>query len=290
MKSALLVVSTAVFLAAPISPVHASSAPAPAPAPASPAAPIVMVFMENVPYATMVGNPNAPYINSMITGGMSATNMYAIEPGSKTDYLAATSGRNFKNMRGPFDVDNLFNQLQTAGMSQRSYEEAMPRPCFAQNAAGTDPESYAKRHDPAILYSDIRTNKPVCKATVIPAGTGSSSSQLLADAAHGDLPNFTFLTPNNCNDMHSCPIASGDDYLASVVPSLVSAGAHVILTWDESGNAKNEHIVLVEFGNGVSAGTFTPAINDYGLLAGLEDHFGLPRLAGAQTATAFPVT
>jgi len=272
-------------VAAPMAPVRAATP-----------APIVLIFMENQPYATMHGNAHAPYINKMMAGGMSAANMYAIEPGSKTDYLAATSGRNFKGVTGPIGANNLFYQLWRAGISQRSYEEAMPSPCFPKDTAGKAPAGYVKRHDPEILYTDIRTDWQLCAASVVPAGSGpqtppgAGSSKLLADARSGRLPAFTFLTPNDCDDMHSCPIASGDAYLAAVVPALVSAGAHVILTWDESGVSQDEHIVLVEYGVGVKAGTFTPVINDYGLLAGLEDHFGLPRLAGAQAATAFPVT
>ena len=53
------------------------------------------------------------------------------------------------------------------------------------------------------------------------------------------MPEFSYIVPNQCNDMHSkCAgkdsVRAGDDWLAANVPAMVAAGATVILTWDES--------------------------------------------------------
>lgn len=53
---------------------------------------IVVIVEENKAYSAIVGSPNAPYINSLISSGTLFTNYSAITGGSLHDYLAMTSG------------------------------------------------------------------------------------------------------------------------------------------------------------------------------------------------------
>ena len=50
--------------------------------------------------------------------------------------------------------------------------------------------------------------------------------------------NFIWLTPNDCNNMHSCSVATGDNYIHGWVPQLLTAmngkNALLILTFDEA--------------------------------------------------------
>jgi hypothetical protein len=88
--------------------------------------------------------------------------------------------------------------------------------------------------------------------------------------------------------MHSCSIGTADAFLASVVPTLISAGAIVIVTWDEGSTDKQ--IPLIEYAPGlVSPGTYTARMNHYNVLAALEDRFGLPRLVNASGLTPLPL-
>ena len=49
---------------------------------------------------------------------------------------------------------------------------------------------------------------------------------------------FTWITPNMCNDMHDCSVATGDDWLAANVPTILgslayNSGGALFITWDE---------------------------------------------------------
>ncbi len=54
-----------------------------------------VVMMENHGYGQVVGNPNLPYINDMISLANTATNYYAVAHPSLTNYLEVVGGSNF---------------------------------------------------------------------------------------------------------------------------------------------------------------------------------------------------
>jgi hypothetical protein len=240
----------------------------------APAAPIVVIVMENKPYGDIVGNSSAPYIQSMIAGGTLYTH-YQAAPGSLPDYLAMTSGLNTTSSSS----DNIFHQLQRVGVSWGEYMESMPRACYT--GSGSFP--YDKAHNPAVHYTDITGHASVC-ANVVPY-TAFDPTHLRA---------FSYVVPNDADNMHTgssrtAEIKAGDAWLAAHVPAMVNGGARVILTWDE-GKQGDEHVATIAFGGGAAAGATDPgSYTHYGLLAGLEDGFGVVRLHGAQTANPFPV-
>src|SRR5439155_674508 len=75
---------------------------------------------------------------------------------------------------------------------------------------------YVIRHNPFAYYGDIATNATRC-ARVVPAGIDDSA--LLDDlGSASSASNYMWLTPNLCNDMDACPVATGDAYLSTLVP------------------------------------------------------------------------
>ena len=128
-------------------------------------------------------------------------------------------------------------------------------------------------------------------ANVVPLETS-----LPADISSGSLPAFSFVTPNECSDMHSCAATQGDSWLSTWVPQIESAigpDGVILLTWDE-GDKATQHIPLVEFGPGVTAAglggtTYDASTNHYDILAALEDNWSLARLHNAIGATALPL-
>jgi acid phosphatase len=236
--------------------------------------PIVLIMMENKPASAIAGNPNAPNIQSMIASGTLFSNVVGVA-GSYHNYLANTSG--LTDSAG--GSDNIFHQLQAAGRSWGEYEESMPSDCYK----GGDVGSYKHGHNPAVYYSDI-TSSPAACANVVTLGA--------FDPWH--LRAFSYVVPNLAHDMHdgatsADQIAAGDAWLAANVPAMLSAGAEVLLTWDE-GTKANEHVAAILVGGAVPAGVVdTTAYSHPGLLAGLELRFGLPRLNAAATATPVPI-
>ena len=166
------------------SPAHNKSAQSSPPAtvttpPSSgPAEPIIVIMMENKHYTDIVGNSNAPYIQSLIAKGTLYTN-YQAGPGSLPDYLANTSGLTGSTSGS----DNIFHQLQVKGVSWGEYEESMPSTCYT----GGDTGSYKKGHNPAVYYNDITSNPTAC-ANVLPYSSFSdqqSARLLLRRPQHG---------------------------------------------------------------------------------------------------------
>jgi phosphatidylinositol-3-phosphatase len=243
----------------------------------APAEPLVVIMLENKTYQNITKSTNDPYIHSLISMGTLYTN-YEAAPGSLPDYLANTAG--VWKTGAAKNSDNLFHQLQTAGISWGEYEESMPSTCYT----GGDVGEYKQGHNPAVYYHDITSSPSAC-ANVLPYSA--------FDPAH--LRAFSYVVPNLLDDMHDggsiqTEIANGDAWLSANVPAMLNAGAEVIVTWDE-GVKSDEHVVAIAVGGTAAAGaTNGTAYTQPGLLAGLEDAWGFPLLNGAQTATPVPIS
>ncbi len=117
-------------------------------------------------------------------------------------------------------------------------------------------------------------------------------SSLSADEASGRLPTFIWITPNLCHDMHDCDLATGDRFLAGMVPSLLRAlgpRGLLFLVWDEGSTdngccrlASGGHVVGIVAG-GLARGSarLTTPVDLYSVLQTAEDVLGLPRLRAA---------
>jgi phosphatidylinositol-3-phosphatase len=241
-----------------------------------PAEPIVVIVLENKTYQNIVGSTSAPYIQSLISAGKLFTN-YQAAPGSLPDYLRMTGG--IATTSAAKNSENIFDQLQKAGIGWGQYNESMPSACYTRSG----PLPYDKNHNAAVWYQDITSNKTAC-ANMLPYTS--------FDPAH--LRAFSYVVPNDSNDMHdgankAAQIKAGDNWLKANVPAMLSNGAQVIVTWDE-GTRSNEHIATIAIGAGVTAGTTdATAYTHFGLLAGLEDAFGVARVNSAVGARPFPI-
>lgn len=264
---------------------------------AGPQTPVVLIVLENKTYNQIVGNKNAPFINSvMIANGALETNYFAIVPGSLHNYVAMTAGVT----QNTFPVPDLMGALGY-GTGWREFEESMPSTCFLgkysqEKVPGTSTPLYSWQHNPAVRFNNVKLTD-LCDDNVVPLDETFDPEQL---------PQFSLVVPNQCNDMHSaspqkqCPMWNGqtntapnairmsDNWLSQFVPQ-VADDATVILTWDE-GDRTTEHIVTVEYGVGVTPGTDGTLYNHYSLEAGLYSYFGLGAApGGGATATPLPI-
>ena len=242
-----------------------------------PPAPVVVIVLENKTYQNIVGSPSAPYVQSLIAAGTLYTN-YQAAPGSLPDYLRMTGG--IATTTDAAGSENIFDQLQKAGIAWGQYNESMPSACYTR----TGPAPYNKNHNAAVWYHDITSTKAACANTL---------PYTAFDPGH--LRAFSYVVPNDADDMHdgatkAAQIAAGDSWLAANVPAMLAHGAQVIVTFDE-GTRSNERIATIAVGAGVKAGaTNATAYTHFGLLAGLEDAFGVARVNAAVGATPFPIT
>jgi len=256
---------------------------------------IFIIMMENKEYGKIIGAPSAPYINSLAQQYGLATNFYATtQNGSLLDYLALTGGSTF-GLSGSctdcvIDAPNIVDQLESAGKSWKAYMEDLPSPCFLGRASGL----YRKRHNPFIYYKDIQTKPARCQ-NIVPY------TEFATDLQKNTVPNYVWITPNMCHDMHSdvgCrttdKVKNGDDWLATEVPTILNSSAYrdggvLFITWDEGATtagccekAAGGHIVtLVISPLGKPAYTSAVAYDHYSLLRTIEDAWDLGYLGDA---------
>jgi acid phosphatase len=249
---------------------------------------IAVVVMENHEFGDLVGSSQAPFINRLARTYALARAMYAVAHPSLPNYLALTGGSTFgidSDCTGcSVGATSLADQLDGAGISWKAYMEGLPRPCFTGASAG----AYAKKHDPFAYFTRISSEPARC-ARIVPL------SQLGIDERGRSLPRFVWISPNLCHDMHDCSVATGDRFLAGLVPALLSAlgpRGLLILTWDEGTSddgccrlAAGGHIAAILAGGLARRGAVLSAPTDhYSVLQTIEDVLGLPRLRGASCA------
>jgi hypothetical protein len=233
--------------------------------------------MENHSYGQIIGNPEAPYLNDLARRSALATSYVAVAHPSLPNYLALIGSDTFGTttdcttcyVRAP----NLVDGLASRHVSWKAYMQGMPRACFTGGSSGR----YAKKHDPFMYFDDIRTNPSRCD-NVVP----------LTELDLARLADFTWITPDQCSDMHSCSVATGDAFLRRTVPGLLHGlGPRGVLfiTFDEG--TSDQHVVTIVAGDGARSGRSATPFNHYSLLRTIEEHFGVTPLTGkASSATS----
>jgi phospholipase C len=123
-------------------------------------------------------------------------------------------------------------------------------------------------------------------------GTASSGA-FHNDVAAGTLPPFGFVTPNLCNDMHDCSVATGDAYLANLVPTIIAGPDFqngrlaIVITYDENGGASGNQVYTSVISPFTAPGTQSATnFTHYSLLRATEEILGVPLLGGASSATS----
>jgi phosphatidylinositol-3-phosphatase len=270
----------------------ASPAASPPVAPVGPAAaPHVMVVLEeNREYGSVIGDPSAPYVNSLADGGGLATHWYGVGHPSLPNYLAlisgSTQGVHDDGTQHSFAGPTLVDQLAARGIGWRAYMEGMPSPCFQGPSAG----GYAKKHDPFIYFRSV-TGSPAQCSRVVPL------DRLATDLRDGTAPPFLWVTPDLCHDGHDCSTATADAWLRSEMQTVTSSawyrqGASVIVTWDEGSSgqgccrgAAGGQIPTIVVGPGGRRRLDAPGDHD-GTLRAIEEVYGVGLLGAAADPAA----
>ena len=249
---------------------------------------VMWVFMENESFASIIGAPDARYASALAHLCGLATNYDAITHPSLPNYLAATGGTTAavtddgEPSVHPLYGASIFSQLVAHAMTWRSYAESMPRPCDTVTSG-----LYAARHNPAVYYVRIRR---ACATDDV--AMGSISGGALHKALYSDaLANFVFVTPNICDDAHSCPVQTGDRWLSAFCSMVFASATYrrghlvVFVTWDE-GNSDNRVPTIVAAPSVPSGTTSAISFNHYSLLKTTEALLGLAPLGNASKATS----
>lgn len=237
---------------------------------------IYLIVLENHEYGSIVGSSAAPYINTLIRRYALATNYHAVTHPSLPNYLALFSG----STQGVTDDSvhnlarrNLVDQLLAHRRTFRVYAQNVPLGCYKGATAHDGPDgagTYARKHEPAISFTDISGNRLRC-ANILDFRHFSPSAA-----------SFELIVPNMCNSMHDCSVAKGDAWLHSFVPRILGSaalyGSVVFITWDEGSTSLGGggKVATLVIGPGVKRG-FRSAVSHthYSLLQTIEASWGL---------------
>src|SRR5437660_252702 len=182
---------------------------------------VFVIMMENTSYTSLIGNANAPWINSAATTYGLATNYTGVTHPSQPNYIAATSGSTngvSDDSTVTINVPNIVDQLEAKGKTWKAYMQSI----FASGntdklAASAGDQLYERKHDPFVSYLDVQNN-PARMANVV------DLSQLNTDLANNNVPDYSWISPDQCNDMHGRAATPSDPCDFSQVQSLINTG------------------------------------------------------------------
>jgi phosphatidylinositol-3-phosphatase len=238
---------------------------------------VFVIVMENSSYPDLLAksNKNTAYIQELAADYGLATKYYGVTHTSLPNYVAATSGSTWGSNtddeaqadNGYFNHLSLFDELQRAHLSWGGFMQSMPSVGYTgdygscTNGTTPDPDCtagsdtgtalYVRKHNPPMQYPDIFKN-PTMADHVVPL------YKLSGELTSGRVPDYVWITPNICDDMHGgapqCPYPNtnsqtdpsqerlyqdGDNFIKKWVPAIMQSKAWtgnsaIFITWDES--------------------------------------------------------
>jgi phosphatidylinositol-3-phosphatase len=243
---------------------------------------VVVIVEENKPAGSILGGSSAPYLNKLAGESALAANYAGITHPSLPNYLALTSGTTAgitgdcspKDAGCTANVRNITDAVTQSGRSWKSYAEGMPAPCQTKNSG-----RYAVRHNPFMYYPGVTADQGSCAAHVVPFTALEEDLK-----SSSSLPDFVLIIPDLCNDMHDCPVKTGDDWLSRQVPKILASPAFttqnslLVITWDEGDDSTNQSVTIFAGPAARTAVRSDAPYNHYSLLHTIENVWGLPPL------------
>jgi phosphatidylinositol-3-phosphatase len=248
---------------------------------------IYLIVMENEEARSIVGNPDAPYLNQLMQQYGLAMNYTAIAHPSQPNYLALWSGSPQgvrDNGVHRLNAVHIGDQLEAAGKSWQVFAQNLPltdaagQPtCFTGATASGGPDgagNYARKHEPAVSFLNVSNDTARCVAHI-------------TDFRHFDpaAANLELIVPNLCNDMHDCPITTGDAWLKSWLgphildtPTWRDSNSALFITWDEgsSNDDGGGNVATLVISKQTPPGFTSNMPHDhYSLLRSIQDVWGL---------------
>ena len=210
------------------------------------------------------------------------------------------------------------DQLVAVGKSWKTYQEDQPAngadlvnyadgiysnlSSAAITSTGFVQKLYAVKHNPFVYFDNVQKNLDPANGLANSVGFDGTTG-LYADLASGNVPNFSFIAPNQCHDMHglgnSSPFCSydpnppsqmnpflaqmGDATVKKIVTAIKSSDAWkdgrnvIVVLWDENDYSSNPNKVATIVETNYSAGGVQSnnAYNHFSLLKTMEAGFGL---------------
>jgi hypothetical protein len=185
---------------------------------------LVVMSLENQNYTSIIGNPNMPYLNSLLHRGALLTNFYANFHPSQPDYFALTTGQSFYTKEGPIPTgtNNIVKALATRSKTWKGYF--------------TD----VTTHEAVFRYFPEVWGNATQLAKIVPI-----FPNFMRDVTNGSLPSYSLIhdlptiNGHNCTDGGVC-MGPVDDRLKDTIdayinhPSFVANNDLLIIAFDEA--------------------------------------------------------
>ena len=225
---------------------------------------IVVVVEENHSFSEIVGNPQAPYINSLASAGVLLTNYHAVSHPSEPNYFALYAGSTF----GVQDDGN--------------YSE--PDPTLATILQGNG-ESF-------IGYVESGSPQQHNPWESFPEGMSVERNMSTFPANDfSQLPNVSFVIPNLNDDMHDGTVTQADQWLSINIGAYaqwaVTHQSLLMVVWDEDDGTEGNQVPAILYGANIVPGAYNDAYTHYNLLHTLLDASGLSAPRNAALVAAF---
>jgi phosphatidylinositol-3-phosphatase len=229
---------------------------------AAPLSHVYVIMMENTDYEDVIGNTtDAPYINQLANTYSFGANYYGVTHPSEPNYVAFAAGDFFglhaDDQSKRFPATNIVDQLESKGLTWATYQQGLPAVgSTVDQAPATGSGLYVRKHNPFALFTDVLAS-PTRVQNFKPI------ESLATDLNSGNAPNFAFIAPDQCHDMHGVSppssvnygmpwcgyppnftlnhalIQAGDAYVKQLVTTIMSSkgwttDSAIVLTWDEN--------------------------------------------------------
>jgi phosphatidylinositol-3-phosphatase len=169
---------------------------------------VFLIMLENHSQSSVIDDANAPFITSLAHKYAMAANYYGVTHPSEPNYVATISGSNWgvndDQPTNTYDHLNIVDQLEQHHLTWAAYMESMPSAGFTGTQYPSSAALYVNKHNPFVLMNDI-SSSPKRLAQIKPY------TDFAADMKAKTLPNFVWISPNQCHDMHGgvfAPVAS----------------------------------------------------------------------------------
>src|SRR2546425_534061 len=256
------------------------------------------------------GSNGDPYTAGLANSYGIGSQYLGVSHFSEADYMALLGGDTFgcgNTGCQPVSNQNLVDRFESVGLTWKGYLED-------QNvASGCDTsyhEPYTPEHNPFVTFTDILNSPARCSKVVLanPSSCTVTDCSLINDLNSASAPNFMWLTPNNCNNMHGftgvCAesIPMGDNYLSGLVPNILKSytftntRAALFIVFDEGtgwcplNGSSEDCVYAVWAGPFAKTGFVTSNLyNHYSWTRTIEVNWNLPSLT-SNDANAKPMT
>ncbi len=278
---------------------------------------VFLIVEENHGFSQIIGNKDAPNINALAAKYGLAKQYFGVSSPSLPNYLAMMGGSTFNVADDNaywfhlVHKPSLFSQLDAAKLTWKGYYQSMPYAgfrgdCYPVRCVGMPDQDplYAVKHNAAPYFASVSGSASErAKMTPLP--------QLAADLAANRVPNFGYVIPDECHDMHGSPpncvdsgnpgdaqehrlISEGDAMAGSLVAQITGAAFWktgnnaVVITFDvgmdgdTSGccdanpcSGRVATVVITSNSKGPRGVSDSTKYNHYSLLQTLQRVFGL---------------